>query len=363
MRNHLGRRLALLAMLVLATFGVARAQTYDSTTAPLQLLIMGSGLHQNDWGTQTSTNLQKLESAIIGVTTIATTGGTTTLTDDQARAKVLNITGALTANAILVVPARVKEWRVLNATTGAYTLTIQPSGGTGKVIPALPSYAHVLSDGSNVFLPGFLVAANNLSDLPSVSSALTNLGVSATGTDPTFLKLAGGTMTGGLNMGGQSLTNLATPASTSDATTKTYVDSAVSAVAGVPAGAVMAFNLAACPTGWKASDGTLSTVDLRGYFIRGLDTSGLVDASRTLGSLQQDALKSHSHFTVNTDNGGGSPTSTTSVTMNGNSAGGCSSCSYNMSGSSTVPTVGPTSATGDIETRPKNVALRYCQKS
>lgn len=48
-------------------------------------------------------------------------------------------------------------------------------------------------------VPG-LIPQNNLSDLISASTARTNLGVSATGADPNFLKLIGGTMTGALNI-------------------------------------------------------------------------------------------------------------------------------------------------------------------
>lgn len=43
-----------------------------------------------------------------------------------------------------------------------------------------------------------------------------------------YLPLAGGTMTGAINMGGQSLTNLATPSANTDAATKKYVDDAIS---------------------------------------------------------------------------------------------------------------------------------------
>ncbi|MDQ1343498.1 MAG: hypothetical protein QG650_217 [Patescibacteria group bacterium] len=39
-----------------------------------------------------------------------------------------------------------------------------------------------------------------------------------------------------------------------------------------PAGAVMAFNLTTCPTGWAPADGTGSRPDLRGQFIRGMNT-------------------------------------------------------------------------------------------
>ena len=58
----------------------------------------------------------------------------------------------------------------------------------------------------------------------------------------------------------------------------------------------MAFNLSACPTGWIPADGTNGTIDLRGQFIRGLNTStsGL-DPNRTLASAQTSQNLAHSH--------------------------------------------------------------------
>ena len=38
----------------------------------------------------------------------------------------------------------------------------------------------------------------------------------------------------------------------------------------IPKGAIMAFNLASCPTDWSPADGNSGRPDLRGYFIRGL---------------------------------------------------------------------------------------------
>jgi hypothetical protein len=50
----------------------------------------------------------------------------------------------------------------------------------------------------------------------------------------------------------------------------------------MPIGAVVAFNTATCPSGWVAADGTSSTPDLRGEFIRGLDSGRGADIGRTL---------------------------------------------------------------------------------
>lgn len=49
----------------------------------------------------------------------------------------------------------------------------------------------------------------------------------------------------------------------------------------VPPGAVMAFNLSACPTGWSAADGSSGRPNLRGQFIRGWNpTATGLDANR-----------------------------------------------------------------------------------
>ena len=69
----------------------------------------------------------------------------------------------------------------------------------------------------------------------------------------------------------------------------------------VPSGAIMAFNLATCPAGWSAADGTNSTPDLRGVFVRGIggDANGR-DSARTLADYQTDAFQGHAlQFTDN----------------------------------------------------------------
>lgn len=141
----------------------------------------------------------------------------------------------------------------------------------------------------------------------------------------------------------------------------------------VPAGAVMAFNLNACPTGWIKANGQNSTPDLRGEFIRGLDDGRGVDIGRTLTSTQSDELKSHSHKSpwANDISGSGSPTLQSStlylgnVTSNGGTAAGFRDGTNigdlgNTNGS--TDHVLRTTLTGGNETRPRNIALLYCIK-
>ena len=81
---------------------------------------------------------------------IVTTGGTTTLTATQYGCPILLVTGALTSNAILVVP-NAGLWCVANRTTGAYSLTVKTSAGAGVVV-AQSNTQELLADGTNVVI-------------------------------------------------------------------------------------------------------------------------------------------------------------------------------------------------------------------
>lgn len=116
-----------------------------------------------------------------------------------------------------------------------------------------------------------------------------------------------------------------------------------------PEGAIVAFYLATCPAGWVAADGTNSTPDLRGYFVRGRDPGNVTgrdpDGSRAIGHAQVDTFASHSH------------------SVNGSRLGNATWDWFGQafSGSGAVPPLS-TNAAGSTETRPENVALTYCMR-
>lgn len=93
--------------------------------------------------------------------------------------------------------------------------------------------------------------------------------------------------------------------------------------------------------------GTFNLPDLRGYFIRGVDAGAGIDAGRAMGSIQDDALKTHTHDIW----------LTRSSANDFDTTGGDSSGRNASTSQSGNPSTG-TSA----ETRPKNVALYYCIK-
>lgn len=132
----------------------------SNPTTNLRLELQTTGSNANTWGDVTNVNLRLLEDAVSGLVEIATTGGTTTLTtadggavyassEDEARFAILKITGTLTSNAVIVVPAVSKIYHVWNATSGAYTVTVKVAG-TGVAVTQ-DKRMIVICDGSEVY--------------------------------------------------------------------------------------------------------------------------------------------------------------------------------------------------------------------
>jgi microcystin-dependent protein len=143
----------------------------------------------------------------------------------------------------------------------------------------------------------------------------------------------------------------------------------------VPVGSIVAFAGSTIPNGWLKCNGegipagngtvqgktanfnTLRSVvgatlpDLRGYFIRGLDDGRDIDASRTLGSSQDDGFKSHDHPAT---------TDATKETYNGAKSAFDQGSRHNLTTSNASNVT--VTAVGGTETRPKNVALHYIIK-
>lgn len=122
----------------------------DVTTSLLQLVLQETGNNPNNWGELLNDTLQRLEDAIANVTAITTTGGTTTLTDDQALRPIQVISGVLGSNALIQVPNHTRPYVVRNATSGAFTVTVQRAGGGGSVVVPQGKTIELFSDGTDV---------------------------------------------------------------------------------------------------------------------------------------------------------------------------------------------------------------------
>jgi hypothetical protein len=113
--------------------------------------------------------------------------GTYTLTGSELNRIVYKFTGALTGNRIVVVPATVQQYWIDNATTGAYTLTVKTSAGTGVAITQ-GSRGIYYCDGSDVVtadtttLSFPISVAQGGTGATTAGAALINLGGTAVGT-------------------------------------------------------------------------------------------------------------------------------------------------------------------------------------
>ena len=110
----------------------------------LKLNLMGTGDQSGTWGSTTNTNLGTLiEEAIVGYVTQTVTDSATptSLTipngaSSNGRNYIIELTGVLTANRTVEVPAVDKPYIFYNNTTGGYTVTVKVSGQTGVTIKA-----------------------------------------------------------------------------------------------------------------------------------------------------------------------------------------------------------------------------------
>lgn len=130
-----------------------------STYTPnLNLQLQGVGDNVNTWGTILNTNVFTiLDQALGSKEAITTTGGTLDLSTAQTQYLYISFNGTLTSASTIVFPSTVgKLVFINNATSGAYTLTVEPLGGTGLIIPQgttvavlLDSVAGVASNATN----------------------------------------------------------------------------------------------------------------------------------------------------------------------------------------------------------------------
>lgn len=169
----------------------------------------------NVWAATVNGNMTLIDNAIAGVLPLTVTSANVILTavngsPDQARNAHFGVTGALTGNQTIFFPAgRTEMFSVSNGCTGAFTLTIAVNNGSGSpagstvVIPQGGTLC-LASDGTNITVRinaaglGALLAANNLDDVASASTALTNLGAKNGATTTVFIQ-SGGSPSGGNN--------------------------------------------------------------------------------------------------------------------------------------------------------------------
>jgi hypothetical protein len=148
----------------------------NSTSTSLKLTVQATGENSGTWGQITNTNLLILEQAIGGYDALGiTSGATLTFTNgalSNGKNQVLKLTGTIGGAVNVVVPDSVEKTYVIdNATSGAFTVTVKTTSGTGVTWAAADKGTKmVYSDGTNVVDTAFTELSSDYS--PQLSANL-----------------------------------------------------------------------------------------------------------------------------------------------------------------------------------------------
>lgn len=132
------------------------ASTYSDR---LKLELMETGANSGAWGTNTNNNLQVLDAFAGGYLSKSVAGSsdvtlTTADADPAAESsnKVIELTGALTGNINVFLPAVENNYIIYNNTSGSFTLTVAATGHTANGVAVTQgTYASLYCDGSANF--------------------------------------------------------------------------------------------------------------------------------------------------------------------------------------------------------------------
>lgn len=204
-----------------------------------------------------------------------------------------------------------------------------------------------------------------------------------------------GNVTGNLTGNAGSATRLQTPRTINGVSfdgTENITIEANDPNSGAPVGAILYYPVSTIPLGWLECNGaTISRItysllfdkigytyggsgnffrlpDLRGEFIRGWDNGRGIDAGRALGSLQADEFRSHQHKSAWSQDAPSTVTNSAlyagTVAQNGGLTVGFRDVeSGEANAGQNAEAVMFTTATGGVETRPRNVSLIACIKA
>jgi len=112
------------------------------------------------WSGPINSDWDIIDAALGGVLSLSAVGsvGTVALSITQTQSLIINITGAMTGNAVYTLPLNAAStgivggsWIVYNNTSGAFTVTFSPvSGGGSSVSVAQGTRSFIYSDGTNI---------------------------------------------------------------------------------------------------------------------------------------------------------------------------------------------------------------------
>jgi hypothetical protein len=146
--------------------------TYSSR---LKLELQGTGENAGTWGDKTNNNLDVLDAFAAGYLSKSVAGSAdVTLTTANASAtaessnKVIELTGTLTGNITVFIPAKENNYVFFNNTAGSFSVTVAATGHTANGVSITQGgHAQVYCDGSSDFN-----VVNVFSSMGSISASL-----------------------------------------------------------------------------------------------------------------------------------------------------------------------------------------------
>ena len=169
------------------------ASTYSDR---LKLELQATGENAGTWGDKTNTNLQVLDAFAAGYLSKSVAGSSdVTLTTANASAtseasnKVIELTGTLTGNITVFIPAKENNYIFFNNTSGSHTLTIAATGHTANGVAITQGgHAEVYCDGSADFN-----VVNVFSSMGTISAKALNMTGNIAVTDNNYINVGTGT--------------------------------------------------------------------------------------------------------------------------------------------------------------------------
>lgn len=151
------------------------ASTYSSN---FKLEKMATGANANTWGTNTNNNLDVLDAFGAGYLSKSVAGSanitlSTANADPAAESsnKTIELTGALTGDIVVFIPATESQYTFFNNTTGSQTLTIAATGHTANgVVITQGAKTSVYCDGAS----NYNVEISGSTDAGSLTGTLNN---------------------------------------------------------------------------------------------------------------------------------------------------------------------------------------------
>jgi hypothetical protein len=116
----------------------------------------GNGDYVGTWNVPVNGDMDAIDQAFGGVTSLNASTGSVTLTYSQYRSLFFKVSGAITANVTYTIPINVGgQWVVYNTTTdsggGPFAITFASGGAGLSVNVPRNSIAQIISDGTNVY--------------------------------------------------------------------------------------------------------------------------------------------------------------------------------------------------------------------